>query len=664
MSITLSELIAKKPGKGRKSRPSAFVENKPPEDDKKEKLVRAKVIEQKRNIIDIDLTKPKEEVLNVESKPRPSVAILSTGPTEKKETEDLSNKTTDKKATRIDITPTDPLFNINAPQQPKPNITTFRESPKQLFEKYLSSLNSVANYNRSRLLNELQAIVGADDFNSILASQAMDNIEPQNIENLDKYSEYVNNTRNDIIIVSPIDLAFAYYIKQKESSFRSNRNIVISEEVPIIEGIINSLNIKNLTMKNFTPLNYVQSDQFRADSLNCDLVYFNARFCMPQLYLFLFHALSALNSSKNNIRGNKYILLQSLKNFGDDVKLKDLLSRIPKDNFYEIILDNSYAYTPDTLDTVYSQLTNTELSGGFVETRLNKRNKITDFTDTDLSVNSIDGNTRIEFDGKTYKPLYSKNAKDQSKVAVSKNIVHLDGSVDDSLVICSRIAISSKDSGITLVGKLISIDEANKVLNIEKLIDGPYINEVPDKNDNGDGTYRIPITQAFVCEVVKVDTGSSSTGLSTSITPPPSTAPPSTAPPTTAPPTTTPPTIPPGAPSPSGKGKKKPTTPDPTATSTTASSSTTTTPATTIPATTTPATTTPATTTPEPSTVVDTTNIADELLGVQEITQEQNQKVSDLLAIIRQLLNYTSFKKVSSLVLPAGGTLYSYAIEL
>ena len=153
MSITLSELIAKKPGKGRKSRPSAFVENKPPEDDKKEKLVRAKVIEQKRNIIDIDLTKPKEEVLNVSSNPRPSVAILSTGPSEKKETEDLSNKGVDKKSTRVDITPTDPLFRVSQPQQQKSNITTFRQSPKQLFEKYLSSLNSVSDYNISSLLD-------------------------------------------------------------------------------------------------------------------------------------------------------------------------------------------------------------------------------------------------------------------------------------------------------------------------------------------------------------------------------------------------------------------------------------------------------------------------------------------------------------------------------
>jgi hypothetical protein len=69
-------------------------------------------------------------------------------------------------------------------------------------------LNNIPDFNRSNLLNELQAIVGSDDFNSILTSNAMDSIEPQNIENIDKFSEYVSSTRNDIIIVSPIDIAF------------------------------------------------------------------------------------------------------------------------------------------------------------------------------------------------------------------------------------------------------------------------------------------------------------------------------------------------------------------------------------------------------------------------------------------------------------------------
>ena len=56
--------------------------------------------------------------------------------------------------------------------------------------------------------------------------------------------------------------------------------------------------------------------------------------------------------------------------------------------------------------------------------------------------------------------------------------------------------------------------------------------------------------------------------------------------------------------------------------------------------------------------------IVDELQNIQESNQEQNLKVSDLLGAIKKLLNYTSFRKVSSSALPAGGSLYSYVIDL
>jgi hypothetical protein len=647
MSITLSELISKKPGKGRKSR--LLIENKPPEDDKKEKLVKAKVIETKRHIVKIDSKKPTEEVLNVSTEPSQATAILLSGLDEKKETEQISSKAQNKRSTLVNIKPNVPTINVITPQQQQQQqqstIKTFRESPKQLFEKYLLNLNNVADYNRGAVMNQLRGLVGAD-FNAILASRVLDNIEPQNLSNIEKYSEYIDNTSNDIIIVSPIDITFAYYIRQKQLSFKTNRNVYAVEAVAPIDNIIDNLNINNLSLISNTPFQYIISDKFRINSINCDLVYFNARFCMPQLYLFLFHALSAMNSSNNRVSGNKYILLQSLKSFGDDVKLKDLLARISKDDFFNIVLSDSTPYTNNTLDSVYAELTNNEFNvkGGAINTELNRGNVINDIDDSKLQVKDINFQTKINILGSIYTALHRPALTVSEKVNIIGNELTTG---TDIIAICSKNATSSSGSNITLIGNIINFDPVKKVVHVMDLIKGPYINEIPKRNviidDDGNIEYYIiPVSQVLLCKKVRIETERGDTGLDEHIaTPAPAPAP--------APEPAEP------APAPAEPGDDATEAPAEAGADDTGAEPTPADEFTMVPV-------------PPPDKAdgdkLESQNIGEELLNVQEIAQEQRQQVSDLLSAIKKLLNYSSFKKVSTLPLTTGGSLYSYVIEL
>jgi hypothetical protein len=214
---------------------------------------------------------------------------------------------------------------LNPIQAPEQSSKIQRESPKTLFSKYLSNLNNIADYNRSNLLGELRRIMGDADYRNMLSSNALDNLEPQQFDHVEKLSEYFDQTSRDIMVVSPIDISMAYLLKQKQPKFRSTRRIFIAEAVAPIVDIINNLGLANMTLRNDTPLTYIQGN-FKADVNNCDIVYFNARFAMTQLYLFLIHALSAMN--RNTAGGNKHILIQCIKNLGDDLTLLIVAHRV------------------------------------------------------------------------------------------------------------------------------------------------------------------------------------------------------------------------------------------------------------------------------------------------------------------------------------------------
>jgi hypothetical protein len=58
-----------------------------------------------------------------------------------------------------------------AEQNDRSKYSISRESPKKVFEHYLSGLNNVPDYNRANLLSSIEAIVGAAEFRAMMAAR-------------------------------------------------------------------------------------------------------------------------------------------------------------------------------------------------------------------------------------------------------------------------------------------------------------------------------------------------------------------------------------------------------------------------------------------------------------------------------------------------------------
>ncbi len=206
--------------------------------------------------------------------------------------------------------------------------------------------------------------MGRTEYAAAMRAHMLDDISPTKFAVIDKLRPFVLDANANIIVMSPIDIAFAFLLSVCRLV---NRNVYIAEQSEPVRDAIANIRIPNCTIYPYTPVEYVYTDvEFERDSASADVVYINAKYAMSQLYTVLLRTFAALNQSP--LKKSKTVILNTLNDLGDALSLADIIRGIPAKTLYEIVIGNNYEdlYDDDELNEIYRQL-----SGGSGTTERN-----------------------------------------------------------------------------------------------------------------------------------------------------------------------------------------------------------------------------------------------------------------------------------------------------